>query len=302
MEENIPDTEEETPACVLSFNANDASGAGGLAADTLSIASVGAHPMGVVTACYFRDTAETVGQHSLDDDAVAEQARQVLEDVPVHVIKIGFAGSPENLSTIAEICADYADLPVVAYMPGLSWWDEEPMEDYLDAFRGLVLPQATVLVGEHHQLWRWLLPDWSADKAPSARDIARAAGEAGTPYTLVTGLPGPSEQHLENQLASPQGVLVSVSFERFEGVFVGAGETLSAALAGLLALGTDLEAAVSEALGYLDQTLAHGLRPGMGHVLPDRLFWAQPTPDEEEAEEATDEADAGLNPNPHTRH
>ena len=54
------------------------------------------------------------------------------------------------------------------------------------------------------------------------------------------------------------------------------------------------EAAVSEALGYLDQTLAHGFRPGMGHVLPDRLFWAQPTPDEEEAEEATDEADAGL--------
>jgi hydroxymethylpyrimidine/phosphomethylpyrimidine kinase len=280
------DTEDDAPVCVLSFNANDASGAGGLASDVLSIASVGAHPMGVVTACYFRDSAETVGQTSLDDEAVSEQARQVLEDVPVQVFKIGFAGSTENLSTIAEICSDYPDVPVVSYMPGLSWWDEEPVEDYLDAFRSLILPQTTVLVGEHHQLWRWLLPDWSGSKPPSSRDIARAAADAGTPYTLVTGLAGPSEQHVENQLATPQGILVSVSFERFEGVFVGAGETLSGALAGLLALGTDLETAVSEALGYLDQTLAHGFRPGMGHVLPDRLFWAQPeATDAEEADE-----------------
>ena len=132
-EQNRNDPEDDSAICVLSFNANDASGAGGLAADTLAMASVGAHPMGVVTACYFRDSAEISGQHSLDDEAITEQARQVLEDVQVQVFKIGFAGSPENLSSIAEICSDYADVPVVSYMPGLSWWDEEPMEDYLDA-------------------------------------------------------------------------------------------------------------------------------------------------------------------------
>jgi hydroxymethylpyrimidine/phosphomethylpyrimidine kinase len=294
-EPNHTDADDDAPICVLSFNANDASGAGGLASDVLSIASVGAHPMGVVTACYFRDSAETTGQTSLEDEAVSEQARQVLEDVPVQVFKIGFAGSAENLSAIAEICSDYADVPVVSYMPGLSWWDEEPMEDYLDAFRSLVLPQTTVLVGEHHQLWQWLLPDWNGTKPPTSRDIARAAADAGTPYTLVTGLAGPSEQHVENQLATPQGILVSVSFERFEGVFVGAGETLSGALAGLLALGSDLETAVSEALGYLDQALAHGFRPGMGHVLPDRLFWAQ---NEATDDEATDEPPPASN----TRH
>ena len=298
--ESRSDPEEESAVCVLSFNANDASGAGGLAADTLAMASVGAHPMGVVTGCYFRDTAEITGQMALDDEAVSEQARQVLEDVPVQVIKVGFCGSPENLSAIAEICSDYADVPVVAYMPGLNWWDEEPMEEYLDAFRSLILPQATVLVGEHHQLRRWLLPDWSAARPPTARDIARAAAEAGTPYTLVTGLAGPSEQHVENQLATPQGILVSVSFERFEGVFVGAGETLSAALTGLLALGSDLETSVSEALGYLDQALAHGFRPGMGHVLPDRLFWAQ-SPDEDEVDGPDDDIDLPPPPS-NTRH
>ena len=46
-----------------------------------------------------------------------EQARAVLEDVPVRVFKVGFAGTPENLSTIAEITSDCSDAPVVAWMP-----------------------------------------------------------------------------------------------------------------------------------------------------------------------------------------
>ena len=63
MDQNPNDPEDDSPICVLSFNANDASGAAGLAADVLAIASVGAHPMGVVTACYFRDSAEISGQY-----------------------------------------------------------------------------------------------------------------------------------------------------------------------------------------------------------------------------------------------
>ena len=38
---------EESPACVLVFNASDPSGSGGLSADTLSIASIGAHAQGM---------------------------------------------------------------------------------------------------------------------------------------------------------------------------------------------------------------------------------------------------------------
>ena len=40
----------------------------------------------------------------------------------------------------------------------------------------------------------------------------------------------------------------------------------------------DLGSATSEALSYLDRCLLGGFRPGMGHMLPDRLFWAQPEP------------------------
>lgn len=268
------------PASVLVFNSNDPCGAGGLSADITAVASVGAHALPVMTGTYVRDTAEIFDHIGFDDEGVAEQARTLLEDVAVNVIKVGFADSPESLTVIAEITSDYPDTPVVAYMPNLSWWNEVKIDLYQDAFKELVLPQTTVLVGNHSTLWRWLLPDWNGEKSPTARDIAKAAGDVGVPYTLVTGIPAP-DQFIENTLATPQSVMATAKFERFEAIFSGAGDTLSAALAAMLASGSELTEAFNEAVGFLDQSLNGGFRPGMGHVIPDRLFWAHPEPDDD---------------------
>ena len=281
-----------SPACVMTFNANDASGAGGLSADIAAIASAGAHALAVVTGAYVRDTAEIFDHFAFDEEAVTDQARAALEDMPVAAIKVGFVGSPENISTIAQIASDYSDIPLIAYMPNLSWWDESEIDSYLDAFRELMLPQTTLLVGNHSSLWRWLLPDWSGERNPSARDIAKAAADVGVPYTLVTGIPLP-DQFIDNVLATPQAVLYSEKFERFEAVFSGAGDTLCAALAALLANGHDLQAATAEALTYLDHSLDAGFHPGMGNIVPDRMFWAQTDVDGDDAEagEQSDGAD-----------
>ena len=112
----IEDTD-ASPACVMTFNANDPSGAGGLTADIASITSAGAHALAVVTGAYVRDTAEIFDHFAFDEEAVTDQARSALEDMPVAAIKVGFVGSPENISTIAEIASDYADVPLIAYMP-----------------------------------------------------------------------------------------------------------------------------------------------------------------------------------------
>ncbi|MFM8919766.1 MAG: hydroxymethylpyrimidine/phosphomethylpyrimidine kinase [Limnohabitans sp.] len=280
------DSEDDaTIACVLVFNASDPSGASGISADVLAIASVGAHALPVLTGAYAKDTAQTFDFFPLPEEAVGDQARAILEDVPPQVIKVGFAGSAENISIIAELTADYDGVPVVAYMPNLSWWEDDQIDQYLDAFRELLLPQTSVLVGHHSTLRRWLLPDWSSEKNPGPRDIAKAASELGVPYTLVTGLTA-SDQHIDNVLATPETVVGHEKFERIEAVFSGAGETLSAALAALIATGLDLSVAASEALHYLHRCLDEGFRPGMGHVIPDRLFWA--LPETEEGEEGED--------------
>jgi hydroxymethylpyrimidine/phosphomethylpyrimidine kinase len=275
----IEGQDDTSTACVLIFNANDPSGASGLAADVLAVACVGAHPMPVTTGVYVRDTAEILEFFALEEEAVESQARAVLEDVKVQTIKLGFLGSAETISVVAEMATDYEDVPVIAYMPDLSWWSDTDTDSYLDAFTELLMPQVTVLVGNHSTLWRWLLPDWGSQRSPTARDLAKAASDHGVPYTLVTGIPL-ADQYIDNALATPEAVLGGEKFERFEATFVGAGETLSAALAALLANGDDLVAATKEALVFLDRSLDAGFRPGMGHVVPDRMFWAQPEEDE----------------------
>ena len=289
----MPDTPEKTtPAepiqpgeaalpCVMVFNANDPSGAGGLSADISAMSSASVHVLAVVTGTYVRDTSDIHDHFAFDEEAVADQARCALEDMPVLAFKVGFVGNPENLSVVAEITADYADVPVIAYMPDLSWWDELAIETYLDASAELLLPQTTVLVGNHSTLSRWLLPEWEGDRPPSPRDVARAAAVHGVPYTLVTGF-NAADQYLESHLASPEAVLATARYERFEATFTGAGDTLSAALCALIAGGSDLQSACAEALTYLDQCLDAGFQPGMGHAVPDRLFWAHEEDDEDE--------------------
>jgi len=282
------------PACVMSFNASDASGAGGVAGDVATIAAMGAHALPVVTTIVMRDTAEVFDQHPIEPDAIVEQARGILEDVTISAWKVGFLGSAEGVSAVAEVLSDYPDVPLVAYMPSLGWMEEDQLQPYLDAFRELVLPATEVLVGSHKTLTDFLLPEWDSERPASARELAVAAGEHGTRFVLVTGVmlsTKGSEQFIDNVLASPQGALAGEKFERFETAFVGAGDTLAAALASLLAAGSELQSAVGEALSFLDQSLDAGFRPGMGNVVPDRFFWALPPPEEGEEEAAPDGAE-----------
>jgi hydroxymethylpyrimidine/phosphomethylpyrimidine kinase len=276
--------EQTAPACVMSFNASDPSGAGGLGGDVATIAAMGAHALPVVTSIVMRDTHEVFDHHAIDADVIAEQARGILEDVTISAWKVGFLGSTEGVSTVAEILSDYPDVPLVAYMPNLSFVEEDDLQSYLDAYRELVLPQTEVLVGSHQTLTDFLLPDWDNERPASPRELAVAAGEHGTRFVLVTSVPLP-DQFMDNVLASPQGAITGEKFERFEVSFVGAGDTLAASLAALLAAGADLTAAVGEALAFLDQALDAGFRPGMGNVIPDRFFWALPPGEGEEGAE-----------------
>ena len=275
--------EQAAPACVMSFNVNDPSGAGGSAGDVATIAAMGAHALPVVTSIVMRDTAEIFDHHAIDADVIVEQARSVLEDVTISAWKVGFLGSTEGVSAVAEILSDYPDVPLIAYLPNLAWVEEDEQQAYLEAFRELVLPQTEVLVGSHQTLTDFLMPEWDGERPPSSREIAIAANKHGARHVLVTSIPLP-DQFLDNVLASPQGAITGEKFERFETTFVGAGETLSAALAALIATGVELHAAVGESLAFLDQALDAGFRPGMGNVIPDRFFWALPGEGEDDVD------------------
>ena len=91
------------PPIVLSFAASDPSGGAGIQADLLTLSSMGCHPLSVITALTVQDTMGVENIMAIDADWVADQARCLLEDMPVDAFKIGVLGSIENITALSLI-------------------------------------------------------------------------------------------------------------------------------------------------------------------------------------------------------
>jgi hydroxymethylpyrimidine/phosphomethylpyrimidine kinase len=283
----MPDvTEPAFPPIVLTFAASDPSGGAGLQADILTLASMGTHPLSVVTAITVQDTLGVEGLQALDAEWVADQARCLLEDMPVDAFKIGVLGSVENIAAIAEIISDYPDVPLVLDpVLASSRGDELATEEMAQAMRELLLPHATILTPNSIEARR-LAETGDDDDSSALASCAARLIEMGASHVLITGT---HEATLEvvNTLYSKKGVVRADSWPRLPGSYHGSGCTLASAIAAMLANGLELPEAVREAQEYTWQALKKAYRPGMGQFLPDRLFWAR-----DEADAPAGEPDA----------
>ncbi len=264
----------QPPPIVLSFAASDSSGGAGIQADILTLASMGCHPLSVITAITIQDTAGVDDVLALDPEWVTDQARSVLEDMPVHVFKMGMLGSVEVIMAIAEVISDYPNIPLVLD-PVLASGrgDELASDDMVMAMRELLLPQVTILTPNSLEARR-LAQDDDENDVPDLGLCAERLLQMGCEYVLVTGTHENTSQVI-NSLYGASGVVRTDSWRRLEGSFHGSGCTLASAIAAGLANGLPISEGVYEAQEYTWQSLRAGFRPGMGQHLPDRLFWAR---------------------------
>jgi len=273
------------PPVVLTFGASDPTGATGLMADATTCAAMGCHAAGVVTVVSVQDSVRVQEAQAVDDELVDDQARAVLEDMPVAAFKIGAIGNSDNARKIAEILSDYNDVPVVLdpWFGGATADGEEHRSalEQMTATCELLLPQSTVLTVDlelARRLSAVVAPattatDSDADADRGAAECARQLLARGAQYVLLTGVRTAGGLSV-NTLFGPEGGQQNESVDRVDLRFRGAGDTLSAAIAALLAQGIDISDAVREAHDFLGQALAAGYRLGMGAAMPDRLFWA----------------------------
>ena len=136
----------DLPPLVLVFAATDPSGGAGLQADIMTLSSMGCHPLSVVTAVTIQDTMGVDDVSPIEAEWVADQARCVLEDMPVAAFKIGLLGNVEQAAIIAEVVSDYPEVPLVLD-PVLASGrgDELVTEEMVVALRELLIPQTTIL-------------------------------------------------------------------------------------------------------------------------------------------------------------
>lgn len=301
------------PPVVLTFAASDPTGGAGIQADLLTLASLGCHPLSVVTAITVQDTTGVEGVLPIDAGWIADQARALLEDMPVAAFKIGMLGSVEAVAAIAEIISDYPDIPLVLD-PVLASGrgDQLAGEEMIEAMIALLLPLTHVLTPNSLEARRLAQEieeagDEDADmvesgessegadagnspgKVLSLADCAHRLILAGCEHVLLTGTHEGTPQVI-NTLYGSHGVMRADRWDRLPGSYHGSGCTLASAIAAHLASGVPVADSVMGAQEYTWRTLAAGFRLGMGQYIPDRMFWSR-EPDDENDDDGGDEPD-----------
>ncbi len=271
----------ETPPIVLTFAATDPSSGAGLQADILALASIGCHPLSVVTGITVQDTVGVESVMALDADWVNDQARTILEDVQIAAFKLGLLGSVENIAVIAEIVADYPNVPLIIDPILTSGRGDELANDEMQAAMcELLFPQATLITPNSLEARRLAFYEEGEEILHTSLDEAAIRLlEMGAEYVMITGTHERSVDVVNSLFGSnssgASGLIKAYHWERLVGSYHGSGCTLTSAIAACLAHGLSMEEAIQEAQEYTWQTLKNGFRPGMGQFIPDRFFWAR---------------------------
>lgn len=254
------------PPTVLAFAASDPTGGAGVQADLLAIASLGCHPLSVVTAITAQDTRGVAGFQPVEPEWVLRQARTLLADVPVSAFKLGMLGSAAAAEAVAEILREHPGLPVVVD-PVLASGRGDPLSDdgTLAVLREQLAPRATVMTPNSVEARRLALAGPRAPLEGCARELLAL----GCGSVLITGTHEPGDQ-VVNTLYGRDAAPRRTAWRRLAGEYHGSGCTLASALAAFLAKRMEIAAASEAAQAYTYEALQAGFRAGAGQLLPNR--------------------------------
>ena len=263
---------------VMTIAGNDPTGGAGITADIETIISQGSHAIPVVTCITVQDTCDVIGITPIDSQLVIQQARAILEDIPIDVIKIGLLGNEEIIEAVHEIIIDYPTIPIVfdPILTSAGRGNALVTNDMLDAMQELIIPMTYILTPNSHEVLE-LVPE-----ADSISAAAIALNAHGCEYVLVTGTHENTPQ-VVNRLYNNQQELCSYTWDRLDNSYHGSGCTLSSAIASLLAQGLEIQDAIHEAQEFTWNSLKYGYRLGMGQHHPNRMFWASTIEEDDNA-------------------
>jgi len=258
------------PSLVLIFGPFDPTGASSLPADAVTCAALGCHALGALTATLVRDSAGVEDIQPSPPELLDDQARCLLEDMPVKALKIGPVYTSETVSVIAQIAADYSHLPLVlqpGHIPYESLAEDIDAEDAQLALFELLLPQTDLVVTQGNILARWasqgLLPDASVEQAGDV------LFEHGAEWLLACDQPlRPGQQG--HVLLGAGHQAHSWPSEGMPARVLDTEGPIACAITAELAAGHAMPVAVERALQSAQPLRARHFQPGMGHLLLDR--------------------------------
>lgn len=245
---------------VLTIAGSDSSAGAGIQADLLTFAALGVFGACAVTALTAQDSTGVRRVDAVAARLVAAQLRSALEDGGVTAAKTGMLAREDTVRVVVRLLsgAGVRNLvvdPVVAATNGAKLLDRQGIR----CLRDRLVPIARVVTPNRFEAS--LLSGVEVDDVKSATEAGRRLLRLGARAVLVKG------GHLDG---APVDVLVERrGVRRFTGRRVawgahGTGCVLSAALTARLALGDDLEGAVTRAKRFVEARLLRAVALGAG--------------------------------------
>ena len=261
---------------VLVFGCFDPTGSDGLPADAVTCAALGVHALSVLTGSTIQDSADTESLIACPPDQIDDQARCLLEDMSVKSIKVGVIPTTEGASAIAQIAADYSEVPLVLHLGAPSSGinsisDQDEAEECMGATIELLVPQARVVVIESRHLDAWISEELV--EATGQSSAAQTLQSLGADWVLVLGhaqRPG----HRVNLLVGPDNQTTSLPWMAPPERLRDAGGMVAAALCAQIAQGLQIAKAAEIACGYGERAQSQAFRPGMGGLIANRMVGA----------------------------
>ena len=250
-------------AAVLAAGALEAGGAGGLAADLLTLDSLGLASTPVATAIAVQDRASLSIVHDLPLPAVREQLRGARECYPPRAAKIGLVTTVPVVRLLAREIWNLG-VPAVVDPEMTDGGAPRPLRrTTLDALVRELLPLATIVTPNLTEAG--ILAGFPIRDESDAKRAARAIQQLGPQAVLIKGGEAEGEEVVD-------GLLDGRTWTAFRRPRLGThhhhgvGAALASALTAYLVLGETLPDAVLKAISYVHRALtaAPGLAAGRG--------------------------------------
>ncbi|CAI8754932.1 bifunctional hydroxymethylpyrimidine kinase/phosphomethylpyrimidine kinase [Methylococcus capsulatus] len=256
-------TPSHQPAIVLSLSGHDPTGGAGIQADIEAVGAIGCRACTVITALTIQDTSNVHAVQPQSPDAFLAQGRALIRDLPVAAVKIGLLGSAGIAHCVATLLDELGGGVPVVLDPVLAAGGGTDLasEELIEAVRTELLPRAVLVTPNVPEASRLGGGATEAENAERLRLL-------GCPNVLITGTHAPTDD-VVNRLYSSTGKR-DYRWPRLPYSYHGSGCTLAASVAGYLALGYAMDAAVEWAQRFTWQSLRAGWNPGGGQHLPVR--------------------------------
>jgi hydroxymethylpyrimidine/phosphomethylpyrimidine kinase len=261
-----------TRPCVLVFAGSDPSGGAGIQADIGSVGAMGAHALALITALTVQDNDRVQAVYPVPARWLQQQAQALVDKIDIAAVKIGVIGNLANAAIILDVIrtlrARNPALPVVLDPVLASGHGDQLSLDNAALMLADLIPLATLLTPNLPEAAILCAGDRRAEQQVDTL-LQRGCG-----HVLLKGGHGLDAQVVNRWYTD--GASRSWSWPRLPGTFHGSGCTLAGAIAGALACGLPMEAALDLAQAFCHRTLEQSFAIADGQRIPNRnVAWNQ---------------------------